>query len=119
MAIQLTLHVTPRAQTGRSASRRTRKAGQIPAILYGKHVKPETLAIDNAEFVRLRKAVSTAPCSSSSSVPTAPTARFPSSRRSSATPSPTATSMWTSTRSRPTRNLRSTCPCRPSASRLA
>ena len=58
MSTQLTLHITPRPQTGRSASRRTRKASQIPAILYGKHVKPETLAIDNAEFVRLRKAVS-------------------------------------------------------------
>jgi large subunit ribosomal protein L25 len=58
MSTKLTLHVTPRAQTGRSASRRTRKASQIPAILYGKHVKPETIAIDNAEFVRLRKAVS-------------------------------------------------------------
>ena len=53
----LSLNVTPRAQTGRSASRRTRKVGQIPAILYGKHTAPETLAIDSAEFIRLRKAV--------------------------------------------------------------
>jgi large subunit ribosomal protein L25 len=57
MQTKLTLNVTLRAQTGRSASRRTRKAGHIPAVLYGKHTPPETLAIDNAEFVRLRKAV--------------------------------------------------------------
>ena len=57
MQNKLTLNVTPRAQTGRSASRRTRTAGQIPAILYGKHTAPETLAIDSAEFVRLRKSV--------------------------------------------------------------
>jgi large subunit ribosomal protein L25 len=57
MQTKLTLNVTSRAQTGRSASRRTRKAGHIPAVLYGKHTPPESLAIDNAEFVRLRKAV--------------------------------------------------------------
>ncbi|MET0261375.1 MAG: 50S ribosomal protein L25 [Rariglobus sp.] len=54
---QLILNVTARAQTGRSASRRVRKANQIPAILYGKHSKPESLAIDAPEFVRLLKSV--------------------------------------------------------------
>lgn len=53
----LTLTITPRAQTGRSASRRVRKANQIPAILYGKHTKPQTLAVDAPEFARLVKAV--------------------------------------------------------------
>ncbi len=53
----LTLTITPRAQTGRSASRRVRKANQIPAILYGKHTKPETLTVDAPEFTRLAKAV--------------------------------------------------------------
>lgn len=52
---QLILNVTARAQTGRSASRRVRKANQIPAILYGKHTSPETLAVDAPEFVRLLK----------------------------------------------------------------
>ncbi|RRJ95897.1 50S ribosomal protein L25 [Opitutaceae bacterium TAV4] len=51
------LNVAPRAQTGRSASRRVRKANQIPAILYGKHTKPETLAVDAPEFAKLLKAV--------------------------------------------------------------
>jgi large subunit ribosomal protein L25 len=53
----LTLTISPRAQTGRSASRRVRKANQIPAILYGKHTNPETLAVDAPEFSRLVKAV--------------------------------------------------------------
>ncbi len=53
----LSLTITPRAQTGRSASRRVRKANQIPAILYGKHTQPQTLAVDAPEFTRLVKAV--------------------------------------------------------------
>ena len=57
MKQQLTLNVTPRANTGRSASRRLRKVNQIPAILYGKHTKPETLSVDGPEFTRLVKAV--------------------------------------------------------------
>ncbi|HEY9155711.1 MAG TPA: 50S ribosomal protein L25, partial [Opitutaceae bacterium] len=57
MKQQLTLNVTPRANTGRSASRRLRKVNQIPAILYGKHTKPETLAVDGPEFTRLVKSV--------------------------------------------------------------
>lgn len=58
MKTQLTLNVTPRAQTGRSASRRVRKANAIPAILYGKHTNPEKLSVDTPEFVRLLKSVS-------------------------------------------------------------
>lgn len=54
---QLILNVSARSQTGRSASRRVRKANQIPAILYGKHTNPETLAIEVPEFVRLLKSV--------------------------------------------------------------
>ena len=58
MKTQLSLNVTPRLQTGRSASRRVRKANAIPAILYGKHTNPEKLAVDTPEFVRLLKVVS-------------------------------------------------------------
>ena len=57
MTQQYTLNVTPRAQTGRSASRRLRKSNQVPAILYGKHTQPETLVIDGPEFSRLIKAI--------------------------------------------------------------
>ncbi|MBL9215359.1 MAG: 50S ribosomal protein L25 [Opitutaceae bacterium] len=51
------LTVTPREGTGRSASRRLRKAQKIPAILYGKHTKPETLAVHAPEFVKLLKEI--------------------------------------------------------------
>lgn len=54
---QIILNVTPRPQTGRSASRRVRKANQIPAILYGKHTNPEALSVDAPEFTRLLKKV--------------------------------------------------------------
>jgi large subunit ribosomal protein L25 len=57
MKQQFELNVTTRAQTGRSASRRLRKANSIPAILYGKHTSPEKLAVDTPEFVRLLKTV--------------------------------------------------------------
>jgi large subunit ribosomal protein L25 len=52
------LTVAPREGTGRSASRRLRKAEKIPAILYGKHTKPENLAIHAPEFIRLLKEIS-------------------------------------------------------------
>ncbi|MEY3773279.1 MAG: hypothetical protein RLZZ129_59 [Verrucomicrobiota bacterium] len=57
MKQQFILNVATRAQTGRSASRRLRKANSIPAILYGKHTSPEKLAVDTPEFVRLLKSV--------------------------------------------------------------
>jgi large subunit ribosomal protein L25 len=57
MSLQFKLNVTARAQTGRSASRRLRKANRVPAILYGKHTTPEMLSIDGPEFIRLRKSV--------------------------------------------------------------
>jgi large subunit ribosomal protein L25 len=57
MSQQFKLAVTSRAQTGRSASRRLRKASRIPAILYGKHTKPESLSIEGPEFTRLLKTV--------------------------------------------------------------
>lgn len=57
MSQQFKINVTDRAQTGRSASRRLRKANRVPAILYGKHTKPESLSIDGPEFTRLVKAV--------------------------------------------------------------
>lgn len=58
MKTKLTLTVTTRVQTGRSASRRVRKSNAIPAILYGKHSSPEKLAINTPEFIRLLKSVS-------------------------------------------------------------
>lgn len=57
MSLQFKLNVAARSQTGRSASRRLRKADRVPAILYGKHTKPEALSIEGTEFVRLLKTV--------------------------------------------------------------
>jgi large subunit ribosomal protein L25 len=57
MSQQFKLNVVVRAQTGRSASRRLRKANRVPAILYGKHTKPESLSIEGPEFVRFLKSV--------------------------------------------------------------
>jgi large subunit ribosomal protein L25 len=57
MSQQFKLNVADRAQTGRSASRRLRKANRVPAILYGKHTKPESLSIEGPEFTRLLKSV--------------------------------------------------------------
>ncbi len=57
MKQQHTLNVSPRVNTGRSASRRLRKVSRIPAILYGKHTNPESLSIDAPEFGRLIKAI--------------------------------------------------------------
>lgn len=57
MQQKLTLNVSSRFQTGRSASRRLRKVKRVPAILYGKHTSPEKLSVDVPEFVRLLKAV--------------------------------------------------------------
>jgi large subunit ribosomal protein L25 len=51
------LTVTSREGTGRSASRRLRKAEKIPAILYGKHTKPENLAVNAPEFIKLLKEI--------------------------------------------------------------
>lgn len=51
------LTVSAREGTGRSASRRLRKAQKIPAILYGKHTKPESLAVSGPEFVKLVKEI--------------------------------------------------------------
>jgi large subunit ribosomal protein L25 len=57
MSQQYKLNVTARAQTGRSASRRLRKANRVPAILYGKHTSPESLSVEGPEFIRLLKSV--------------------------------------------------------------
>ena len=54
---QFILNVASRANTGRSASRRLRKVNQVPAILYGKHTKPELLSIDGPELTRLIKSI--------------------------------------------------------------
>lgn len=58
MSTSTTLTVTQREATGRSASRRLRKANQIPAILYGKHTDPVKLTVDALEFTKMLRSIS-------------------------------------------------------------
>ena len=46
------LDAQPRELTGTSASRRLRKTGFIPAIIYGAHKDPQQLTIKHSELVR-------------------------------------------------------------------
>lgn len=54
---QFTLTVAARAGVGRGASRRTRVAGRIPAIIYGKLNPPQTISIAAPEFTKLLKQI--------------------------------------------------------------
>ena len=47
------LKVEPRATVGKKAAKGTRREGKIPAILYGKSVKPTPLAVSEKEFYRV------------------------------------------------------------------
>ena len=46
------LTVEPRAQLGRTGSRRLRKAGKVPAILYGGGEAPESMVLDHNSLTR-------------------------------------------------------------------
>ena len=53
--INLSIH--PRSTTGKNANRRTRAAGRVPAIIYGKDRDSEKIELDRHEFgAALRKA---------------------------------------------------------------
>ncbi len=51
------LNILTRQDTGSNASRRLRKVNKIPAILYGKDIKPEPMAVNAAEFSKLLKEI--------------------------------------------------------------
>jgi large subunit ribosomal protein L25 len=46
------LAVEPRAQLGRTNSRRLRKAGKVPAVMYGGGETPESLLLDHNALIR-------------------------------------------------------------------
>jgi len=54
---QFSLQVAPREGRGRGASRRLRREGRIPAVLYGKQNDPVTLSVDAPAFGDLLKEV--------------------------------------------------------------
>ncbi|MXI81989.1 50S ribosomal protein L25, partial [Mycobacterium tuberculosis] len=46
------LRVTVRTETGKGASRRARRAGKIPAVLYGHGAEPQHLELPGRGLVR-------------------------------------------------------------------
>ena len=50
---EVRLTVEPRTEFGKGAARRTRRAGKIPAVLYGHGTDPRHLALPALEFARL------------------------------------------------------------------
>lgn len=52
MAISFELNAEPRTDTGKGASRRLRRAGKIPAIMYGGNKDPESLTLEHNEVIR-------------------------------------------------------------------
>ena len=52
MAISFELNAEPRTDTGKGASRRLRRAGKIPAIIYGGKKDPESLTLNHNEVIR-------------------------------------------------------------------
>src|SRR6056297_2310735 len=51
MAIEFTLSAEAREDAGRGASRRLRREGRVPAILYGGTSKPVALTLDHNELI--------------------------------------------------------------------
>jgi large subunit ribosomal protein L25 len=58
MAHQASLQVARRAGTGKGAARTLRRAGQIPAVIYGHNRAPEALSVDRAALSKLLAGIS-------------------------------------------------------------
>ena len=52
MAISFELNAEPRSDMGKGASRRLRRAGKVPAIIYGGSKDPEALTLSHNEVFR-------------------------------------------------------------------
>jgi large subunit ribosomal protein L25 len=50
---EVRLSVEPRTEFGKGAARRTRRAGKIPAVLYGHGTDPRHLSLPSLEFARV------------------------------------------------------------------
>lgn len=55
-AQRMTLQATRRVQEGTRPSRRLRRQGMIPAVLYGKQTAPVSLLVDRLEFTKFLRA---------------------------------------------------------------
>lgn len=60
MATKATLSAEPRSVTGKGAARALRRAGRIPAVIYGHHREPEALDVDATQATRLIQALGSA-----------------------------------------------------------
>lgn len=58
MATNATLKAMPRAQHGKSAARKIRASGQVPAVIYGHGVEVRSLTVDALELNRLFSRIS-------------------------------------------------------------
>jgi large subunit ribosomal protein L25 len=52
MAISYELNAEPRTDMGKGASRRLRRSGKVPAIIYGGDKDPETMSLSHNELLR-------------------------------------------------------------------
>ena len=52
MSAMFELNAEPRSDLGKGASRRLRRAGKVPAILYGGGQEPQALTLEHLEFMR-------------------------------------------------------------------
>ena len=52
MTTTFELKAEPRSDVGKGASRRLRRAGKVPAIVYGAHRDPEPIVVDEHELAR-------------------------------------------------------------------
>ncbi len=53
MSVKFELKAEPRSELGKGASRRLRRAGQLPAILYGGSQEPQPLTLNQLEVLNL------------------------------------------------------------------
>jgi large subunit ribosomal protein L25 len=52
MAVSFELNAEPRNDTGKGASRRLRRAGMVPAVLYGGNEEPRAITLNHNELLR-------------------------------------------------------------------
>jgi large subunit ribosomal protein L25 len=60
MATQATILATPRTGAGKGVARSLRRAGRIPAVIYGRGRDPEAIDVDTTSFNRLLTQISAA-----------------------------------------------------------
>ncbi|MBK1716339.1 50S ribosomal protein L25/general stress protein Ctc [Thiocystis violacea] len=52
MSVNFDVNAQPRAAAGKGASRRLRREGLVPAIVYGAHQDPETVSVSHNELLK-------------------------------------------------------------------